>query len=121
MMSNCSNQGIEIHYIWTPSHRGIEGNEGADKLAKEGSNQRLPYNKTDLTCKEGKQLAKQVCREKFIAVFLSTDVAQHYKSSITNTHVHTHTHTANLFERDRFCRQKISFLIQVIPSVLLIP
>ena len=79
------NQGIEIHYIWTPSHRGIEGNERADKLAKEGSNQRIPCNKTDITCKEGKQLAKQVCREKFITEFRSTDAAQHYKNSITCT------------------------------------
>ena len=59
-----NNHGIEMHYIWTPSHRGIEGNEIADKLVKKGSNQRLLYNKTDLTCKEGKQLAKQVYQEK---------------------------------------------------------
>ena len=45
----------------------------------------MPYNKTDLTYKEGKQLVKQVCREKFTTEFLSTDAAQHYKSMITCT------------------------------------
>jgi ribonuclease HI len=31
-------KGIDISFCWVPSHRGIQGNEIADRKAKEGAN-----------------------------------------------------------------------------------
>lgn len=39
----CSNQGLDIRIIWIPSHKGIEGNERADTLAKESLRSLDPF------------------------------------------------------------------------------
>ncbi|RYC55822.1 hypothetical protein CHU98_g10381 [Xylaria longipes] len=55
---------MEVHTHWTPGHENIEGNEMADKLAKEGS--KLPIPEGAIATLAGvKRLAKQTAKKRF--------------------------------------------------------
>ncbi|XP_018315708.1 RNA-directed DNA polymerase from mobile element jockey-like [Mycetomoellerius zeteki] len=44
VVEEAESKGIEIYFIWIPSHRGVEGNEKADQLAKRAIRQGIEPN-----------------------------------------------------------------------------
>lgn len=38
MLFSYAQKGIQVSFMWIPSHRGITGNEIVDKIARDGTN-----------------------------------------------------------------------------------
>lgn len=60
-LDNCKSSGTKVNLYWIPSHVGIPGNEVADRLASEESNQLFPTrsNQNQLSSAEQAALFKE--------------------------------------------------------------
>lgn len=56
---------IIIRFMWVPAHVGIQGNEEADKVAKESLKMEEPIINISLSRAEGKQLILEACNRKW--------------------------------------------------------
>lgn len=101
--------GIITRFMWVPVHVGIQGNEEADKLAKDTLNMDEPSINISLSRSEGKHLILEACDRKWQTIWESCQKGQHFhrvqrrikKSKIIHnisrkgtSHIHTFTNRA---------------------------
>ncbi|XP_026126102.1 uncharacterized protein LOC113107658 isoform X1 [Carassius auratus] len=69
---------IIITFMWVPAHVGIQGNEEADKIAKESIKMKEPNIKIALSRSEGKHLISEACNRKWQTEWDSCHTGRHY-------------------------------------------
>ncbi len=70
--------GIIIRFMWVPAHVGIQGNEEADKIAKESLKMKEPNINISLSRSEGKHYILETCNKKWQTVWNSCHTGRHY-------------------------------------------
>lgn len=70
--------GIITRFIWVPAHVGIQGNEEADKMAKDTLNMDEPSFNILISRSEGKHLILEACNRKWQTFQDSCQTGQHF-------------------------------------------
>ncbi len=69
---------VGIIIMWVPAHVGIQGNEEADKIAKESLKMKEPNINISLSRSEGKHFILETCSNKWQTVWNSCHTGRHY-------------------------------------------
>jgi len=70
--------GIIIRFMWVPAHVGVQGNEEADKIAKESLKMEEPNINISISRAEGKHLILEACYRKWQTLWDSCHTGRHY-------------------------------------------